>query len=644
MVLPTPESPLLGQDSRRLPLVLPPLGDECLQSWLLRLSADVDCPPGLLAQRLNLPRRPAWTGGVRVVCFGVVIPERHAAHVANVAGLTTAQVKAMHVQRYDGTAVDLATIDWTDERTMAATSRGQWFIPYSSRLCPACLKDRPGVWPVWWRLGHAAACPKHRTVLVDVCPDCSIPFGRGYRGHPRGLSVARVLDPNLCGNHTTHGPCDRVLASVEERPALDTVVEVQSMILTNLNGHGDPGRLVQIGGAPATVPDWFGVLHDLAAVLMATLIHSPVAASLTQELDVEDLLGALNQPGDASTLSALGTRYRSAPPSADAASAVFRILNPALQSTSETELRAALQPLATAYHETVRTRGHDPLRQRPLSGSLATALASADRPRTGRIVSAALAGAPVAAEGRWRRTLSETPRPGSATRIPQLMPPSLYEHTRLLLPGTAHLTGRRFAVLAAARLDGAPTWAASARALHLDEHTAVRVADVVGRRISDPDHFWQTIRSTTQALITEDVDYRHRERLLSDVTAIPPSTWADACNDHGITYTPQRGKHAAAWIWQSVVMGNPYESPAITSNWATPTTRQSKVEGYRRFIAAAPTELLDDLQRIGLQHVATSQAPSTVPSGSSLPHAPSIPFTPASSHTTTSTQGRAHVS
>src|SRR5437868_2709184 len=63
---------------RTLPLVIEPHPDESLWSWLMRFSNTIDRPPGLLARDLRLPVRPNWTGGARVICFGVVLPERQA--------------------------------------------------------------------------------------------------------------------------------------------------------------------------------------------------------------------------------------------------------------------------------------------------------------------------------------------------------------------------------------------------------------------------------------------------------------------------------------------------------------------------------------------------------------------------------------
>src|SRR6185503_15785784 len=105
----------------------------------------------------------------------------------------------MHLQVFDGTALDLSDVRFGQELTLRPAGRREWAQFYGSRACPLCLRASGGVWPSWWRLGWAAACPRHGTVLVDRCAGCGLVLRRGARRHPQGLSTTRSPGPRVCG-------------------------------------------------------------------------------------------------------------------------------------------------------------------------------------------------------------------------------------------------------------------------------------------------------------------------------------------------------------------------------------------------------------------------------------------------------------
>lgn len=76
----------------------------------------------------------------------------------------------------------------------------EWALFRASPACPRCLADSGGVWPVWWRLGVAAACPRHLVLLVDRCPGCGLRLRRGSRSRGAGVLRGVVADPLVCGN------------------------------------------------------------------------------------------------------------------------------------------------------------------------------------------------------------------------------------------------------------------------------------------------------------------------------------------------------------------------------------------------------------------------------------------------------------
>lgn len=57
-------------------------------------------------------------------------------------------------------------------------------------ICPDCLlADAVPYWRMSWRLSTTATCPKHRSLLVDVCPAC---------GAAMAISGARTIDLGRC--------------------------------------------------------------------------------------------------------------------------------------------------------------------------------------------------------------------------------------------------------------------------------------------------------------------------------------------------------------------------------------------------------------------------------------------------------------
>lgn len=59
-------------------------------------------------------------------------------------------------------------------------------------VCPECLRtDAIPYWRMSWRLSTTTICPKHRTLLVDLCPDC---------GASMSINGARSVDLRRCEN------------------------------------------------------------------------------------------------------------------------------------------------------------------------------------------------------------------------------------------------------------------------------------------------------------------------------------------------------------------------------------------------------------------------------------------------------------
>jgi len=175
---------------RTLPIRVPPLPGEALDSWLDAMAWRLATPIAQLRQALGLTRdryRAVRPGAdVTSVNWAVLLSDAEANQVAAVTGIPLAAVHAMTLRRYDGRLLLL------DHARRAVREQYLWGRRAGSWSCPACLADNGGRWPLSWRLVWRFACTRHNLLLVDRCPGCRrVPRARSVR-----LSV--VVEPGRC--------------------------------------------------------------------------------------------------------------------------------------------------------------------------------------------------------------------------------------------------------------------------------------------------------------------------------------------------------------------------------------------------------------------------------------------------------------
>lgn len=588
----------------RLPLIAEPEAGEGFCSWLNRAAVHSGCPPGTLARAIGLPLRVGWSDGARVAMLGVILPTHSAQRVAAATGLEVDELKGMHLQRYDGAAVSLAGLKERDERTLARLARLQWILAFASRACPACLSERPGVWPLWWRLASAAVCPDHKVVLLDRCPTCAVPFQRGSVGKVRGLSCSTIPALDRCGSRTKHGTCSQHLPSMPTTGASAVAVTAQRTVLKMLALSGHPSAVLdppdtQVGRAAhdsgvddAPIGEGFRRLYDTCALILAAggwPTRFGAAAASSDDVEGAALTGEWER---LASLRRGGLAYRAAPRTAALGATLLRLALPALTATTHDELASALQPWAIAYHAQCRQRRHDPLRAQPLRGAVKAAV-NRSRPVTFRMIDPA----------RRRLDLNDT-SDGARTRpaltvehrfIPQLLPIQAYnEHIVGFLPGTAPTTGRLFAALSAMRLAGASSWRCAALNLGVPPRNAIQTADVISRRVRTPDAYWDHVQTALDELLTQRRDYHFAHAQLAELSTIPAPIWHALAAEHGWVATAQRAQHAAAWVWAEVTSADWRDSPAHRTR-SSRACQESRREGYRRFVLHSPPGLREAL-------------------------------------------------
>ncbi|MFF3873010.1 TniQ family protein [Streptomyces sp. NPDC001978] len=175
---------------RTLPIRLDPLPGEALDSWLEALAQRLDTPLGDVRSHLGFPVRDRSGNHLRDIPpdWTIALREYETSAIAHASGLSPTVITAMTLAHYDQRAfrIDLDRRH-VDRRVLWGRGRG-------SRFCPNCLADSGGRWKLTWRLGWAFACPTHRRLLTDCCPNC----GRVQRERPRSGRV--VPQPGICGN------------------------------------------------------------------------------------------------------------------------------------------------------------------------------------------------------------------------------------------------------------------------------------------------------------------------------------------------------------------------------------------------------------------------------------------------------------
>ncbi|MDJ0340440.1 TniQ family protein [Streptomyces sp. H10-C2] len=567
---------MLPAGPRRMALVLLPEEGEALASWVDRLAADHLVPPGVIGQALGLQARTTIGAEFHPVFYGIVPTPVTLAHIRQATGIRPTGVQAMHLSRYAGTALDLSGIDIADERSVNVINRQGWALLSASRACPPCLAESGGVWQLAWRLGSVAVCPVHRVRLVEVCPRCGIRLRQGLRSRPRGLSKRFRTDPVLCGNF--HGGT-RCTQDVRDLPAdllPSALAAWQSHILNVANG-----QTARIGGQAVSAWEWFTALSSLAALIRFAAPLCPLVDDLAvPESARRELATATRQRSQGGFASAL----RTMPPSTELTIAVLAAVEPILSAASPDAVAAAMEAWVKAAVARRRKVKHNPLRHLPLPGPLAWAYEQAIPPLSrvaGRV-----------------RTVT-VPTALGLDHIPQLLDEGDYaDLVAAHLPGTAPASGRRLAALALARLAGAGSWAAAARALEMDAHRAARVSDVVVRRITDTDTFWQAIAQAAQRLLQRGpVDYAHRRRALAHLHKIPHLVLFAAYRPLGLPVTPRRQRNAAIWVWTALTGGDARDAPAYAADSRANT--ESVAENWRRFRTRLPPSVATALLAYG---------------------------------------------
>jgi len=180
----------------RWPLHPPPLEDELLSSWIVRLAVTYHVAPFTFCREALALQHPTPR------TLDHQPPPALLTRLADVTGCPIARVVATTLQRYEGClfgaitapvpAAMLAMMQgigpdrscathWTRARKpWRGADATPWLFPpqqaVTLQFCPHCVRDDAMASPrTAWRLALTTACPKHRVLLREGCLHCGVP-------------------------------------------------------------------------------------------------------------------------------------------------------------------------------------------------------------------------------------------------------------------------------------------------------------------------------------------------------------------------------------------------------------------------------------------------------------------------------------
>lgn len=173
---------MTGWDGYRIPIWLPPLSGEALDSYLAAYARRLAVAPTGFLRYLGLP-------GTRLDLMVRQVTGQEADAICRKIGLTASQLTDMTLEPWNGLVISIVSSTRKLGRPPA-----WWHTGKNSRYCPACLLATPGRWQLLWRLPWMFACTQHQLLLLDRCPRCgSAPsYKLGIRSEPGACTHGRA--------------------------------------------------------------------------------------------------------------------------------------------------------------------------------------------------------------------------------------------------------------------------------------------------------------------------------------------------------------------------------------------------------------------------------------------------------------------
>ncbi|RDU98953.1 TniQ family protein [Trinickia dinghuensis] len=201
---------------------------------------------------------------------GWELSEKHEWHVGNIGGIGdaasnwSAALSALtSVERLDR----LTLLPWRDviAQTSLASTHSRW--------CPECFAEdkESGKTPYFrlaWDVGAVTVCPRHKTELVHICPDCGRPDGRhksayvvpGWCAHCGAFLGDGESPPAATLEElwkaTQVGAMLKVQASLETPPSRQAMLDAIQTLVTRLDNGKGALFARRVGLSKTTVHYW----------------------------------------------------------------------------------------------------------------------------------------------------------------------------------------------------------------------------------------------------------------------------------------------------------------------------------------------------------------------------------------------------
>ncbi|GGO61913.1 hypothetical protein GCM10012289_05280 [Nonomuraea cavernae] len=339
---------------RRLALVVAPASGESFASWVDRMALRNGCPAWAIIEALGVDVRAS--SDVRSLAYGVVTMPETCRAIEAATGVSSEVVRGMHLEVFDGSVLDLAGVRVGDKESVRRAEGREWVQFFGSRVCPTCLAASGGVWLVWWKLGWAAVCPEHRTLLVDLCPRCRVSVRRGPAGRPARLSRSRMPAPLRCGALLSGAVCDQPIPQIGTSSVSSKFADQQQLVLEVVTHR----RSALIAGQVVSAGQWFAALK--ATAMLVRLGVPEVLPLLDAPLDGQGALAA-EVGGQRWNRAGPVGRFGMAPRTALVAAGLLAVALEVAAAESESALVARLMPLAAAARMRWKERRPDLLTQ-----------------------------------------------------------------------------------------------------------------------------------------------------------------------------------------------------------------------------------------------------------------------------------------
>lgn len=582
---------------RALPIRVPPITGESLESWLEAWAyRNHTCFGDLLrAVGLRTPGAQQRSG-----TWNMQLTPRDAAAVSMATGIDRSTVAAMTLDHYADRALRV------NADTGAISRAFPWSRAQGSRFCPECLADSGGRWQLSWRLGWTFACTTHHCLLADGCPHCgAVPRRRphvdeltpqpGYCAHPAVNSTGR--GSARCGGALSTATVTRFAPNhpvLHAQRAINTIIE---------------SATTSFGIYRNTPVPRIAVLADIRAIAGRALAYA--TPTDLQRAMPDDLIAAQHDIYDHAAQRSGPARPESKPGLAAPARAATAALG-------------AVYALHVLEQPDTATAGNV-LRPIVISARDRGIAVSATNIGWGKGISPALAGSQLAALGpllrptdqlRYRIGTPVPSRPAAgvdyaaalASRLPSMLWPGW--SLRFVIPRCQHRQLRHALSVAVLLVSSRRNLHNAAELVHstIDAHAISRGLQQLRKH-----HSWTTIRAGIIAMHDHlkdsppPIDYQRRRRL-DYRNLLPDTTWEQVCRDTATPGVPPPHIRAARGFLYEQLTGS---SAATTSGERARNTSRNDSDELVQYMTPELACALDEYAQAFLADKGIAGEPAT---------------------------------